>query len=165
MNYYSFINFFNDNNIILTESQIKKLKRNNCLIISCFAGVGKNYAIKYLKDKGYKINTIEKYKNFDKSKFSQNIKKLADKSDLLFIPYYLNFEKDIDKDIEYILVYPELSLKNQYIDRYKKLKFSKNQIKYLSDNWEHMIKNCKENKYGISINQDTTLLDIIDPLI
>lgn len=143
-----------------TENAIEESNiNNNCLIISCFAGVGKKYAMDYLNRSGINYASIEKLdKTFDKSKLVENIQKACKGNQVVFIPYYLGLDKDIKGKIKYTIVYPDIKLKSEYLFRYKTLGFTDDQINYLNTYFEDMIKdieksNCrkvkltKENSY------------------
>lgn len=148
-----------------------KHKLKKCLIVSCFAGVGKNFAINYLTNKGYIVNSIEKIASIESMfgsdiGYINHINELAKKSDILFIPYFLNMEnKYIKGRVDYYLIYPNLSLKNIYIKRFKELKFTKEQISNFIDNWDAMIIDCDtcniDEKRKIQINDNEYCLDSI----
>lgn len=144
---------------------------SNCIIISCYAGVGKNYAIEYLRNEGYRVNSIEKYSDFYKKyptpeKYVEEINRLAEASDVLFIPYFLNMEtRYLRGKVKYYTIYPNMSLKTEYIKRFRSLNFTEEQISYLSDNWIEMIKDCKKSGNPIELSRDKYVLDIIKQLI
>lgn len=156
----------------LVESVITESYNNNCLIISCFAGVGKNYAINQLSNMGFKVYSIEKERDFYNTicktgyDYTNYINKLSKSVDILFIPYFLNMEnRFINGRVDYYLVYPSINCKNDYVKRFKELGFTKEQIKYLSDNWNDMITDCitcdiKNNK-KIELNRNEYVLDVI----
>lgn len=157
---------------VYPESYITESRNNKCLIVSCFAGVGKNYAINQLSNMGFKVYSIEKerdfYTNICKTgyDYTNYINKLSKSVDILFIPYFLNMEnRFINGRVDYYLVYPSINCKNDYVKRFKELGFTKEQIKYLSDNWNDMITDCitcdiKNNK-KIELNRNEYVLDVI----
>ena len=161
----------NTNRLPVSEAKIP-----NCIIVSCFAGVGKNYAINYYRSMGYKVDSIEKERNFyDKYKnpeidFVKDIKNRSHYCDILFIPYYLAMEsRHIKGKVSYHLIYPDISLKSEYIKRFSELGFTDDQIKYLSSNFKNMIDDCDrckiptDMKHKLSSGEYCT--DIIDNLI
>ena len=155
---------------IVTES----VSNNNHLIISCFAGVGKGYAINVLASK-FKVESIEKYKDFytlypTREDYMNEIRKRSMINDILFIPYFLKMNpRYIDKSINYILIYPDKKLKSEYIKRFKEIGFTREQIGYLEDNFYYMIDDCdnqdipQHNKFKLKNNQ--YCLDIIKKFI
>ena len=156
----------------VTESKTNQ----NCVIISCFAGVGKNYAMEYFKKKGLVVNSLEKERDFYKihknpeTDVAKHIHELSKKSDILFIPYYLEMEaRHLNGQVDYYLVYPKLSEKHAFIKRFKELEFSDDQVRYLSENWEAMISDCDNcnipEDRKISIDRDTYLTDVIETQI
>ena len=155
----------------LDECYINEASNNNCVIVSCFAGVGKNYAISELERMGFSVNSIDKLRDFyDKYKtdadYIDHINNLSKESDVLFIPYFLDMEKRYMKGrVNYYLIYPSSNCKSDYIKRFKELGFTNDQIEYLSDNWNDMIKDCKRYKNGIEIGKNEYALDIIKNLI
>lgn len=160
----------------VSESATESKTNQNCVIISCFAGVGKNYAIEYFKKKGLVVNSLEKERDFYKihknpeTDVAKHIHELSKKSDILFIPYYLEMEaRHLNGQVDYYLVYPRLSEKRAFIKRFKELGFSDDQVRYLSENWEAMISDCDNcnipEDRKISINRDTYLTDVIETQI
>lgn len=135
----------------------------DCQIYACFAGTGKRFATDYFKKKGLRVNSIEKFKDFDKSKFVETVNDLASKSDILFIPYYLGMEKnDIKGKFKYTLIYPKKELKDMYMKRFIELGFTVDQIKNLSDNWNAMISECRSTKGSVSLGPTEYVTDVIN---
>lgn len=160
----------------VSEAVTESKTNQNCVIISCFAGVGKNYAMEYFKKKGLVVNSLEKERDFYKihknpeTDVAKHIHELSKKSDILFIPYYLEMEaRHLNGQVDYYLVYPKLSEKRAFIKRFKELGFSDDQVRYLSENWEAMISDCDScnipEDRKISIDRDTYLTDVIETQI
>lgn len=160
----------------VSEAVTESKTNQNCVIISCFAGVGKNYAMEYFKKKGLVVNSLEKERDFYKihknpeTDVAKHIHELSKKSDILFIPYYLEMEaRHLNGQVDYYLVYPKLSEKHAFIKRFKELGFSDDQVRYLSENWEAMISDCDNcnipEDRKISIDRDTYLTDVIETQI
>ena len=147
---------------------------NLCKIIACYAGVGKNRAIELLEKDGYRVNSIEKLRDFYKkyptpSDYVNEINRLAKKSDFLFIPYFMNMEERyLDGNVNYYLIYPNIKCKSKFIKRFKDLDFTKDQIEYLSDNWDEMITDCIQSNIPdcnkIEVNYDEFVYDVIKNL-
>ena len=153
---------------------MKMNKEHKCIIISCFAGIGKNYAIKYLTNIIQDIKYIVQKKKGDfyinictsSQDYINYINTISKSVDILFIPYFLNMEKRfIQGKVDYYLIYPSINCKNEYIKRFKELDFTKEQIKYLSNNWDNMIFDCENcnisNNKKIKLSKNTYLLDML----
>lgn len=164
--------FDENHNTIVCESY----KKNKCIIVSCFAGVGKNYAIEYFKKKGYTVNTIEKNRDFyaiyrnPEVDYVAHINKLSKISDILFIPYYLNMEeRHLHNNVDYYLVYPNENEKITFISRFKSLNFTKEEISYLNETWDEMIEDCDSCKIPIEkkikVDKNTFLTDVVENII
>jgi hypothetical protein len=148
--------------VIQEENNILK---HGCLIISCFAGIGKNYAIEYYR-KYYRVNSIEKTRSFNKANFVNEIKTLSKVSDILFIPYWLGMKEYVEGKINFLLVYPDISLKQVYFDRFRKLGFTEEEMKNFEDNWDDMIADCETYKRKVKITKpDEYLYDVLDAIL
>jgi len=117
------------------------------LIVSAFCGTGKTYLC---ENSNKKTIEFECWK-YDKSAFPNNcvadIKSKIGKTDIIFIstnPLVLNALTKIGKKI--ILIYPELKLKNEYMNRYSDRGSSNDFILMLSKYWDSWLKEIKENK-------------------
>lgn len=132
----------------------------NKLIISGFPGVGKSYFTEKAKTSVLK-NCFEVYDS-DSSKFPkenfpknyvdylENFYKTPDKEELIKIHFISTHKEVLDelekRNIGYIIVYPDISLKEEYLNRYKTRGNNDSFIKLLSDNWEMWIKSLEERK-------------------
>lgn len=145
----------------INESSLKC----GCLIVSCFAGIGKNYAIKYYRDKGYRVNSIEKTRDFNKQQFVNMINTLSKVSDILFIPYWLGM-REYTKGINFLLVYPDRSLKSDYVRRFRQLGFTIDEVNYLISNWNTMIDDCETFERKVKITRPNEYLaEILDIIL
>lgn len=52
----------------------------------------------------------------------------------------------IDNDLDYVLIYPSITLKDEYIQRYIDRGSNDKFIQLISDNWEIWINDCKKQK-------------------
>ena len=121
-------------------------------IISAFCGTGKSYLC--TKSKG-KFIELECWRYSNKPEFPQNIIKDILSKDTtvtgIFIstnPIVLNA---LPKYINTIIVYPELSLKEEYIKRFIKRGSSNDFILTLSKYWELWITEAMRNKRSCPI--------------
>lgn len=123
--------------------------KHQAKVISCFPGVGKNYAIEKLKEAGYKILSIEKEdKSFNKSMLFRNVLDNLYEYDIIFVPFYIGISKDLSSDYytldHPIIVFPDECCKLTYKAIYERLNFTEEQIQYIMDNWEEMILYIKD---------------------
>lgn len=118
------------------------------LIISAFCGTGKTYLC---ENSNKKIVEFECWK-YDKDCFPDNyvsdIQSKIGQVDIIFIstnPLALNILNKLG--IKIILIYPQLELKNEYIERYKNRGSATDFILTLSKYWDSWLEEIKENKY------------------
>lgn len=154
-------------------------KRNlyNTKVISAFPGCGKTTFFNMMNEKYDDDNTI--CIDSDSSKFSWVINDDGDKvrNDEFPINYINHIKENIGKykyifisthdvvrdalienEITFHIVYPELSMKEEYLERYEKRGNDENFIKLLNENWEKWIEAiieidsefCKKIKLNIN---------------
>jgi hypothetical protein len=155
------------------KEEIKKLVRefiiengkNETLVISAFPGCGKSHFFRENKDK---IVLDSDSSKFDKSNFPNNyiehIKNNIGKADIILVSSHKEVRDAlIDNDIKFTLVYPDISIKDEYLQRYKDRNSPESFIKLLGDNWELWIdelnnqKGCKK----IKLKKGEYLSDVI----
>lgn len=119
------------------------------LIISGFPGVGKSTAFSTAANLVIKDSDSSQ---FDKADFPQNyiahIKQcIDDKVDIVFVSSHKEVRDVLtENNIWYVLLYPDISLKNEYLERYKQRGSSQKFIDLVESNWENWISDC--NTYG-----------------
>ena len=124
------------------------------IVICGFPGTGKRYAIErmkdmckivYLDETEFKwIGTILKDFGLRYPKVYVNqIKKLQKTHDFILVPSDREI-RDILKayKIDYQIVYPDISLKNEYVGRAYLNNYNKEYIDHLVKNWDAIIRNC-----------------------
>lgn len=124
----------------------KVLYRSNDTYIICgFPGVGKSTLYTQLKQKGVTVLDSDS-STFDKSQFPQNylehIKQVITDGevDYLFVSTHEDVVKGLmDKGYFFNLVYPDISLKEHYINRYKGRGSPEALINVIANNWETWI--------------------------
>lgn len=161
-------------NSIAIES-VNNTRNNNCIIVSCFAGVGKKYAINHFRKMGLIVNDIEKTDSINNlfgssENFVKHIIQMSKQSDILFIPYFLDMEKNYLKGkIDYWLVFPSNNNKREYMRRYKELDFTFDEVTNLSTNWTEMINDCKNCKIPdnkkIELSDNEYVTDVLTKLL
>jgi hypothetical protein len=118
------------------------------LIISAFPGTGKSFL--FLNSDKLVLDSDSS--NFDKKDFPKNyikhIKKFIGIIDIICVSSHKIVRDELVKNnLNFILSYPDINLKQQYINRFLHRGNNENFIKLLSDNWERWIEECKNQKY------------------
>lgn len=95
--------------------------------------------------------------NFDKNHFPGNyisyIKSLLEMFDnvVIFVSSHITVRETLaESGIEYVLVYPETYLKQQYLERYVKRGSPEGFIKLLDEKWLEWLESCDNDKNAIS---------------
>lgn len=133
-------------------------------IISGFPGIGKTH---YFKDQEYNgktcldsdsskfswvkdengDNTKERNPEFP-SNYIKHIKENIGKVDIIFVSSHDVVRKALEEaNIRYVLVYPKINAKEEYIRRYEQRGSSESFIKFISDNWENFINDMKNETF------------------
>lgn len=145
---------------------LKKLHDSKTIVISGFPGVGKSFVFNNQK-RGSVVLDSDSSK-FDKNFFPENyIKHIKDnigKVDIIFVSSH-KIVRDalVKEDIPFVLVYPSIFLKDEYIYRYMVRDNDDNFIKFISDNWDKFITDLSEQEgcYSIELQQGQFLKDVI----
>lgn len=139
----------------------------NTVVVSGFPGTGKSY----FTDKYDSVKDSDSSK-FDKEEFPQNyidhIKGEMGKHKIIFISSHKEVRDALVKnDIPFTLVYPERSLKWEYLSRYKNRGSTDTFIQLVLDNWYHWMDelNSQEGCKHIVLDYDEFMLDIQEKLI
>ena len=154
------------------------------IVVYGFAGVGKTYICnKYknacdLEEESYRYLNVD-VKNIEKNKgvikeenkeFPNNyfkaLKQAIKKYDYVFVTYNaIKFCQD--KGIDYLLFFPNIKLKENYLNRYSNRQNSDNFINNLSENFEAFINKEKKDSYAekiITLKKDEFLEDVFKRL-
>ncbi len=127
------------------------MKKQKALVISGFPGIGKSFIYEKSKIFSDKIILDSDSSKFDKSEFPQNyikhIKENLNKVSIIMVSSH-KIVRDALKDanIDFVLVYPDKSLKEEYIRRYTEIGNQENFIKLLNENWENWIDEIENDK-------------------
>lgn len=148
-------------NLVFNDEQAK--------LVSAFPGTGKSYIFNNVKDKVILDSDSSK---FDKEYFPDNyithIKENINKADLILISSHKPVRDAlVANDLYFNLVYPDISLKDDYIQRYIQRGSPEKFVELLKNNWEIWITEC-ESQYNcnhIKLNKDEYLIDIIDKFV
>lgn len=127
--------------------------KKSTILISAFPGVGKSYLFKNLKD--YKILDSDS-STFDKDLFPGNyidhIKQNIGVVDIIMISTHDVVRKQLEENgLFFVLVYPDISLKDEYIGRYNERGNDDNFIKILGENWDNWINDIEKQKGCLKI--------------
>lgn len=135
------------------------------IIISAFPGSGKSHLF---RNKGDRIILDSDSSKFDKSDFPANylehIKSNIGKADIILVSSHKEIREALFiNNINYQLVYPDLSIKEEYIQRYKDRGSDENFVNLLSENWENWINELNEQKgcSKIVLKENQYLSDVI----
>lgn len=134
-------------------------------IISAFPACGKTYAFKKLNEKGYKIldsdssqfswcydydptnsDKIEKYRNpeFPKN-YIKHIKENIGKADYIFVSSHKEVRDAlIENGISFTLVYPDRSMKAEWIGRFFLRGSGEKFCQLIANNWDSWIDEMEE---------------------
>jgi hypothetical protein len=120
-------------------------------VVSGFPGVGKSYYVNYgegndYMPQGFAIDSDSS--KFSKDNFPNNyidhIKSHIGKVKVIFVSSHKEVRDALVKnDIKFILAYPNINLKDEYIERYKARGSDEGFINFISDNWESFIKDLR----------------------
>lgn len=136
----------------------------NTTIISGFPGVGKSEFFRkqqyhdricldsdssnfsWIKDKDGN-NTKERNPEFPNN-YIKHIQENIGKVDIIFVSSHDVVRKALkDANIKYVLVYPDIGAKEEYMKRYKNRGNDDKFIKFISDNWENFINDMKQEQF------------------
>jgi len=146
-----FVQFLNKNNFQLKNDKTIK-------IILGFPGVGKSYCKEYFKGTDTKIQDSDS-SEFSKDDFPNNylnhIKNVIRNNNvnILFISSHESVRKAIFNDkfimnnAAVYICYPDKSLKEDFIERFKKRGNNERFIKLISDNWDNWIDDIERENY------------------
>lgn len=139
-------------------------------VIAGFPGVGKSHAKRILDGSGYMVSDSDSShhpKVGFPDNYLQHIQQLLDTGeyDYLFVSSHDIVRMELqERDIDYILVYPDKSLKEEYLRRYTERGSPAGFIKLLSDNWDSWINQIEEERFPELLpltEPNDSLLDVI----
>lgn len=150
----------------------------NTKIISGFPGVGKSYLFNnnknltildsdssqfsWIKDENGN-NTKERNPNFPNN-YIQHIKDNIGKVDIILVSSHDIVRKTLqDNNINYILIYPHKSLKEEYMNRFIQRGNEYKFIKMIDENWDKFINEIEKETFPtkIRLNNNEHLKDIL----
>lgn len=126
------------------------------MIICGFPGIGKSHFFRKCKDLDIIVNDSDS-SYFDKSEFPQNyinhLTKLTKEQSKSFKPFYIlaSSHKEvrealIESGLDFIVIVPDVSLKDEYLARYKERGSPESFQKLIGDNFETWINEIINDK-------------------
>lgn len=155
--------------ILFGDCTIVKIPKKDTKIFSVFPVSGTTYATKKLTEEGYKVLELDsseyshKYYNFSvddykvkrvkNPSFPQNyikaIKEAIGEYDFIFISTHREVREELEKNnIRYSLVYPNYSMKNEWVGRCYLRSDSHEFCDKLASNWDQWIKELDNVTYS-----------------
>ena len=117
------------------------------ILISAFPGTGKSHLFRTSKKKVLDSDSS----TFDKKDFPRNyiehIKNNIGKVDIILISSHKDVRDALVKEgLFFYLVFPNINLKEEYLNRYKERGSPEKFIELISNNWESWIKELQEQR-------------------
>jgi len=107
-------------------------------------------------------NTNVRNPNFPNN-YIQHIKQNIGKVELIFVSSHQVVRDALrDNDIKYVLIYPDISMKDEWIDRFKNRGNDDKFIKFIASNWNNFIKDMNDEVYPYKIRLPYESSNFID---
>jgi len=122
----------------------------NPMLVAAFPGTGKTYYGSYYMPQGFATDSDSS--KFDKANFPANyiehIKKCIKEG---YARIFISSHKDVRdalvaNELEFTLVYPKESLKDEYLERYKQRGSPQGFIDLIDKNWSNWLSECRSQK-------------------
>lgn len=130
------------------------------LVISGFPGIGKSYFYNMNKNRCLDLDLDLDYTNNSNDEKNIFIKKNIEyiKSSLNGQNEYIlvSANKDVrealkNNNIPFILIYPNISRKDEFIKRFIDIEYSESYVQYIDNNWEFMLNELKNETNCIKV--------------
>lgn len=138
---------------------------NKALIISAFPGCGKTHFFNNNSTDDIILDSDSS--KFDKAEFPSNyinhIKENIDKADIILVSSHKDVRDALcANDIDFILVYPDMSIKQEYLERYTERGSAETFIKLVDNNWNSWLDEVNNQKgcYRVRLKKQNYLSDI-----
>ena len=116
-------------------------------VISAFPGTGKSYCFQNSDKKVLDSDSSTFDKKYFPDNYIKHIKDNIGKVDIIFVSSHKEVRDAlVENGISYILVYPDKSLKDEYIERYKDRGNNEKFVELISSNWELWIEELQGQK-------------------
>jgi hypothetical protein len=138
------------------------------ILISAFPATGKtSYCNFDYMPEGFACDSDSS--KFDKTNFPENyIEHIKEMISNGYSRIFVSSHKDVrdallSNDMPFVLIYPKIDLKEEYLNRYKNRGNSEAFIKLISDNWENWINECKNQKgcFHIELESNQFIANVI----
>lgn len=136
-------------------------------IISGFPGIGKSY----LTQTSDLVVSDSDSSKFDKQYFPENyidhisLITKAGNYDYVLVSSHKEVRELLAKDHKYFLVYPDASLKEEYMERYRRRGSPQPFLDLMDKNFENFVAECKDfqhpNVTHVVLQKDETLKDVL----
>lgn len=123
------------------------------IVIAGFPGVGKSHAKRVLDGSGYVVSDSDSShhsKNGFPDNYIQHIQSLIDagEHDFIFVSSHDVVRMELqERNIDYVLVYPDKSLKAEYLRRYTERGSAGAFIDLLDENWDAWISQIEKERF------------------
>lgn len=138
--------------------------KKKATLMSAFPGTGKSYLFKNSDKKVLDSDSSKFDKKYFPDNYIQHIKDNINEADYILISSHEVVRKALDdNNLKFILVYPDITLKEEYLKRYKERGSDEKFIDILDKNWEDWIKQLDEQKCfkKIILKKDEYLTDYV----
>lgn len=143
-------------------------KKIRTLLCAGFPAVGKSYFYKCSKLKVLDSDSSKFNKNFFPQNYINYIKSYLGKVDIILISTHTVVRDALVKEgLEFTLVYPNISLMNEFIERYKQRGDNNDFIQLVTNNWDNWITQL-QNQSGckkIELSKGQYLSDVINNIL
>lgn len=144
------------------------MRNSAWLVISGFPGIGKTHAVKELTVKGQPIFDSDS-STFDKAYFPDNYLDHVEATIAKHVPMLVSSHEEVRQGLEargiqYILVYPEDDLKEEYLQRYRDRGSPDAFVEMMESRWEDFIASCDSSQpnHRVRLSQGQYLSDILN---
>lgn len=160
---------------IPTAKELNMKNYISTFVISAFPGCGKTYCYNHYQNRYTMLdsdssnfswvkdqngnNTKERNPDFPNN-YIKHIKDNIGKVDIIFVSSHKNVREALAKNnINTIIVYPALEMKEEYIQRYEQRGNDQKFIDFISNNWNNFINEIDSEDYGF-LKEKREYLDI-----
>jgi hypothetical protein len=171
--------FINDGTVdIITsyEDDIELKMKKNTSIISGFPGIGKSYLFNFRKDLTILDSDSSQFSWLEKgvrdpdfpNNYMKHIKDNIGKVDVILVSSHDVVRQALkDNNIDYTIVYPNKSCKEEYLNRYRNRGNDEGFVNMINKNWDKFIDEIEKETFPskIDLEADQYLKDIIWVLI
>jgi hypothetical protein len=135
-------------------------------IICGFPGIGKSYIFNNKLLNCSDSDSSKFDKQFFPMNYTEHIRKIKNDFDYIFVSTHKDVIKSlIDNGFKFTIVYPDITLKDEYLERFKNRKSPETFIKLLDKMWDQFINDIEsidnDNIIKIKLESKQYLQDVI----